>query len=97
MRFQQTLEGLPVLGAQLVTTVGRGCCRSPVRRRRGSSRHLRAYGRAMLPGPPAVVTARAHDLPLRTLRADRPGRWLYDASLLQPGGDPGAGRCGGSR
>ena len=37
-----------------------------------------------------MVTARAHHLPVRTLHATRPGRWLYDASLFHPGGSAGA-------
>jgi Zn-dependent metalloprotease len=91
VRFQQTLGGLPVLGAQLVTTVGRDRVLSVAGEASpwvASATFGRTAGSAARTA--RAVTARAHDLPQGTLRADRPGRWLYDASLLQPGGEPGA-------
>gem|GEM_PF-4513438 len=91
VRFQQTLEGLPVLGAQLVTTVGGVRVLSvagEVSPWLASATFARTAGSAARTA--RAVTARAHDLPVRTLRADRAGRWLYDASLVQPGGEPGA-------
>jgi bacillolysin len=91
VRFQQTLGGLPVLGAQLVTTV-RGERVLSVAGEASPWLASATFGRTASSAARTAraVTARAHDLALPSLRADRPGRWLYDASLLQPGGEPGA-------
>ena len=92
VRFQQTVDGLPVLGGQLVAVLD------------GSAALLSVTGEASrrvqsatyrIPASTAARVARrstaaAHDLPATAVRADRPGRWLYDAALLQPGGREGA-------
>ena len=91
VRFQQTVDGVPVVGGQLVTVLRDGALLSVSGEGTGgvvSAAFGRTAGRAARTA--RVATARAHDLPVRTLRATRPGRWLYDASLVQPGGAPGA-------
>ncbi len=91
VRFQQTVDGVPVVGGQLVTVLRDDALLS-VSGEATASVESAVFGRTA--GKAArtarVVTARAHHLPVRTLHATRPGRWLYDASLVQPGGPPGA-------
>ena len=91
VRFQQTVDGLPVVGGQVVTVLRDGALLS-VSGEGTAGVVTAAFGRTAGRAARTAreVTARAHDLPLRTLRASRPGRWLYDASLVQPGGAPGA-------
>jgi bacillolysin len=91
VRFQQTVDGVPVVGGQLVTVLRDDALLSVSGEGTAgvvSAAFGRTAGRAARTAREA--TARAHDLPVGTLRATRPGRWLYDASLVQPGGAPGA-------
>jgi len=91
VRFQQTRDGLPVLGGQLVTVLdGQGGLLSV------SGETAREDGPA--PAYPveastAASTARRavavrHGLPLSTLVAGRPTRWLLDRSLVAPSATP---------
>ncbi len=90
VRFQQTRDGLPVLGGQLVTVLdGHGRLLSVSGETAGPASST-AYDVA---ASTAARTARAataarHQVPRRGLTADRPTQWLLDLSLLDPRATP---------
>jgi Zn-dependent metalloprotease len=92
VRFQQTRDGLPVLGGQLVAVLdSRGGLLSV------SGETARGAGPApayRIEASTAARTARRsvasrHGVPASSLQADRPTRWLLDRSLVEPGATPG--------
>ena len=92
VRFQQTVDGVPVLGAQLVAVLDSSAALLSVN---GEASGRVGSATYRMPASAAArvarrATADAHDLPTAALRAARPGRWLYDPALLQPGGMEGA-------
>jgi bacillolysin len=92
VRFQQTRDGLPVLGGQLVAVLdGRGGLLSvsgETTRVAGPPPAYRIDASAAARTARRTVAAR-HLLPAATLRADRPTRWLLDRSLIEPAATPG--------
>jgi bacillolysin len=94
VRFQQTRDGLPVLGGQLVAVLdGRGGLLSVS----GETARASSGDLATSYDVDASVAARtarravaaAHRERLGSLVAERPTRWLLDRSLLEAGGTPG--------
>jgi Zn-dependent metalloprotease len=92
VRLQQTVAGVPVLGAQLVAVLDRAG--SLLSLGGETSRRVRsaAFERpaAQAAGTAVRSTARASGLPRAALRAGRPTRALLDPVLLVPGGRAGA-------
>ncbi|MEO7980171.1 MAG: hypothetical protein ABI807_04710, partial [Sporichthyaceae bacterium] len=91
VRFQQTREGLPVFAGELVTVLDRrgGLLSVSGETAQGAGgAGLTTYDVA---ASTAARTARravaaAHGLAARSLRGDRPTRWLLDPSLVGPTG-----------
>ncbi len=89
VRFQQTHEGVPVLGGELVANLD-------------SSKNLLSVGGETVPAPNVSVKARidssaasdaaleavakAHSVPASKLQASKPSLWIYDSRIL---GGPG--------
>ncbi|ETA66456.1 Zinc metalloprotease (elastase) [Haloechinothrix halophila YIM 93223] len=85
VRFQQSVDGLPVLGGELVVAMdGRGNLRSvtgettplPLSQRERSITPAQARSTAI------KLAARAHDVPESALRASEPEPYAYDPALL---------------
>ena len=91
VRFQQTRDGLPVLGGQLVTVLdGQGGLLSVSGETARDAGPAPAY---QVEASTAARTARRavaarHGLPASTLVAGRPTRWLLDPSLVEPSATP---------
>ena len=91
VRFQQTRRGLPVLGGQLVMVLdGRGGLLSVSGETAGPATST-AYDVAASTAARTArrATAAHHGVARRSLRTDRPTRWLLDRSLLDPRATPG--------
>ena len=91
VRFQQTRAGLPVLGGQLVMVLdGHGGLLSVSGETAGPVTST-AYDVAASTAARTARRAAAahHRVARRSLRADRPTRWLLDRSLLDPRAAPG--------
>ena len=91
VRFQQTRRGLPVLGGQLVMVLdGRGGLLSVSGETAGPVTST-AYDVAASTAARTArrATATHHAVAHRSLRTDRPTRWLLDRSLLDPRATPG--------
>lgn len=91
VRLQQTVDGVPVLGGQLVTVLDRSSALLSIGGEAASKPRTMAYD---LPASAAArtavrVTAAAHGLRRGALQAARPTRWIYDAALLDPRGTAG--------
>ncbi len=92
VRFQQTRAGLPVFAGELVTVLDRRGGLLSVSGETAQGASLTTYDVA---ASAAARTARravaaAHGLAARSLRGDRPTRWLLDRSLVESTG-AGAG------
>ncbi|MDQ1600151.1 MAG: hypothetical protein QOD68_1625, partial [Actinomycetota bacterium] len=91
VRFQQTRDGLPVLGGQLVTVLdGQGGLLSvsgETARDAGPAPAYQVEASAAARSARRAVAAR-HGLPASTLVAGRPTRWLLDPSLVEPSAMP---------
>jgi bacillolysin len=91
VRFQQTRDGLPVLGGQLVTVLdGQGGLLSVSGETARDAGPAPAY---QVAASTAARTARRavaarHGLAASTLVAGRPTRWLLDPSLVEPSATP---------
>ncbi len=92
VRFQQIVDGVPVVGGQLVSVLDPEASLVSVtgelsRAVRSTSYDIAASAAARTA---RRATARARHLRVSTVRAARPTRASYDASLVEPGGRPGA-------
>jgi Zn-dependent metalloprotease len=91
VRFQQTRDGLPVLGGQLVTVLdGRGGLLSvsgETARQAGPAPAYRVEASTAARTARRAVAA-SHGLPASALVAGRPTRWLLDPSLVEPAATP---------
>ena len=91
VRFQQTRDGLPVLGGQLVTVLdGQGGLLSvsgETAREAGPAPAYRVEASTAARTARRAVAAR-HGVPVSTLVAGRPTRWLLDRSLVEPSATP---------
>lgn len=92
VRFQQTVDGVPVLGGQLVAVLDRSRALVAVSGEVSQAASARTYDIAASVAQRTArrVTARRHGLDVAAVRSARPVRVMYDASLLDPGGRPGA-------
>ena len=90
VRFQQTRHGRPVLGGQLVTVLdGHGRLLSVTGETAGPAGSTTYDVAASTAARTARrATATRHDVPRRSLSADRPTQWLLDRSLLDPRATP---------
>ena len=84
VRFQQTLEGVPVVGAELVAVLDGSASLVSVGGEASRTRASSAYAVAASAAARTArrVTAAAHHLPAATLHVARPTRAHYDASLI---------------
>jgi Zn-dependent metalloprotease len=91
VRFQQTRDGLPVLGGQLVMVLdGRGGLLSVSGETAGPATSTTyAVAASTAARTARRVAAARHRVARGTLTADRPTRWLLDRSLLDPRATPG--------
>jgi hypothetical protein len=91
VRFQQTRDGLPVLGGQLVTVLdglgGLLSVSSETAREAGPAPAYRVAASTAARTARRAVAAR-HGLPASSLVAGRPTRWLLDRSLVEPSATP---------
>ncbi len=93
VRYQQQIDGVPVLGGEIVVVVDG---RLNVRAVRGETSRGRTVAERPSVSPGAAqaaardAVARATGVPADRLRADRPTRWVFDPRLLDAPGLPHA-------
>lgn len=99
VRFQQTVQGLPVLGGQLATVVDAEGNLVSVSGETSPRVTSSSFTVAPSGARRAALAATAKDTRVRTgrLQAATPARWLYDVSLFGPAAPDSTGGATGAR